>query len=170
MLRFLRKGLSVLLMLTACTAVAVEYEDYFVGFSTELAVSSDLDASPFFPDSLTVRSLSFAATYGPADLNPFRLRGGLGWFPSQPFRLFTGVEVPIFEHLNRSRARGFGVYLLGDVGLTLPLGWTADASLAVLIPTSALGGIRLGAGINREADLLFTFSTATGAYPIRMRR
>jgi len=159
-----------MLVLVAGTASAVEYEDYFIGFSTELAVSSDIDVSPFFPDSLAVQSLSFAATYGPAGLEPLRFRGGLGWFPSQPFRIFTGVELPIFERLNRSRARGFGVYLIGDVGATLPIGWTADASLAVLIPTSALGGIRLGFGVNQAADLLFTFSTATGAYPIRSRR
>ena len=165
MLRFPRQVLAVALTLVAGTVTAVEYEDYFVGFSTELAISSDLDVSPFFPDSLAVESLSFAATYGPAAVKPLRFRGGLGWFPSQPFRLFTGIEIPIFEHLNRSRARGFGVYLLGDVGLTLPIGWTADASLAVLIPTSALGGIRIGVGVNRDADLLFTFSTATGAYP-----
>jgi len=170
MLRSSRQGLALLLTLIAVTATAVEYEDYFIGFSTELAVSSDLDVEPFFPDSLTVQSLSFAATYGPATLKPIRFRGGLGWFPSQPFRIFTGIEIPVFEHLNRSRARGFGVYLIGDIGVTLPLGWTADASLAVLIPTSALGGIRLGFGMNRNADLHFTFSTATGAYPIQTRR
>jgi len=162
----------LILIAAACAAGAgaAEYHDYFVGFSTELAITSDPSVEPFLPDSLTVRSLSFAGTYGPPGVDFVRVRGGLGWFPRRPFRLFAGLEVPIVERLNRSRARGFGIYLLGDVGLTLPLGWTADASLAVLVPTNPLGGLRVGVGINREREILFTLGTASGAYPLRPRR
>jgi hypothetical protein len=161
-----------LLILVAGAGVlsAAEYEDFFVGFSTEATISSDLNVKPAIPDSLTFEAISFAATYGPAAVTPVRFRAGLGWFPTRPFRLFTGVEIPLYEQLNRARARFFGVYLLGDLGLTLPIGLTAEATVAVLIPTNALGGLRFGVGINREADLLFTISTATGAYPLRLNR
>ena len=166
-----RATMTLMLVVTGASAAsALDYHDYFVGFSTEFLVSSDADVSPFFPDSLTAESVSFAATYGPAAIRPLRFRAGIGWFPQRPFRLFGGIELPIYEALNRSRARLFGVYFLGDVGVMLPLGWTAEASLAILVPTNALGGIRLGVGVNRQADLLVTLSMATGAYPIRSRR
>ena len=158
------------LALAAHSTFAVEYHDYFVGFSTEFSVSSDLSVTPLVPDSLTVEALSFAGTYGPAALRPLRFRAGLGWFPGRPFRVFTGVELPLYEVLNRSKARAFGIYLISDVGLTIPFGWTAHASLAVLVPTSALGGIRIAAGVDRKLDALVTISMATGAYPIRSRR
>jgi hypothetical protein len=148
-------------------ATAIEYEDFFVGFSTEATVSSDSDVSPMIPDSLTLEAISFAGTYGPAAVPFLRFRAGLGWFPRRPFRVFGGVELPLFERLNRARARFFGVYLIGDVGMTLPLDWTANATISVLVPTSALGGLRLGVGVNRHAELLFTIAMATGAYPIR---
>lgn len=160
----------VALVIAPSAWAQLEYHDYFVGFSSELAVTSDRGVEPFIPDSLTVQSFSFAATYGPAAIRPIRLRGGLGWFPRRPFRAFAGVEVPLYEVLNRAQARAFGVYLLGDLGGTIPLGWTADVSLAVLIPTNAFGGIRMGVGVTREAELLVTIGTATGAYPIRSRR
>ena len=172
MLRGTRTATLVIVALLAAPALFAqpEYHDYFVGFSSELAVTSDLAVRPFFPDSLTVRSFSFAGTYGPAAIRPVRFRAGLGWFPRQPFRAFAGVELPVYEILNRARARAFGVYLLGDLGVTIPLGWTADASLAILVPTNAFGGIRLAVGIDRESNLLVTIGTATGAYPIRSRR
>jgi hypothetical protein len=169
MLRFPRAAFLIGALIFVQSVTAIEYHDYFVGFSTELSVSSDPAVRPIIPDSLTVESLAFAGTYGPAAMSPIRFRGGLGWFPYRPFRLFAGVEIPVVEQLNRSRARGFGVYLLADLGVTLPLGWTADASVAVLLPTHPLGGVRIGLGVNRDLDLLFTVSMATGAYPMRSR-
>ncbi len=161
----------VTLAFAAASAAAVEYDDYFVGFSTEALVSSDLSVTPTVPDSLTLEAISFVGTYGPpAAASRLRARAGLGWFPRQPFRVFTGLEIPLFERLNRARARLFGVYLLGDVGMTLPLGWTANARLALQVPTTALGGLRIGAGVDRHANLIVTLDMATGAYPIRSSR
>lgn len=171
MLRSARPALLILvLVVLAHSAEAVEYHDYFVGFSTEVMVSSDLAVSPVIPDSLAVEAISFAGAFGPASVRPVRFRAGMGWFPGRPFRTFAGVELPLYELLNRSRARAFGVYLLGDLGATIPIGWTANASLAILVPTSALGGIRIGVGLNRRADLIITLGMATGAYPVRSRR
>ena len=107
----LRAVSVALLIFFASSAAAVEYEDYFIGFTTELAVSSDLTTSPFFPDSLRVDSINFSGAFGPAATRPLRLRAGLGWFPSQPFVVFAGLELPLIERLNRSRARRFGVYV-----------------------------------------------------------
>jgi hypothetical protein len=117
-----------------------------------------------------VESVTFSGTFGPAITRPLRFRAGLGGFPSRPFVAFVGLELPLLERLNRSMARGFGVYLLGDMGITVPLGVTADAVLAFQLPASALGGLQLGVGINQEARLLMTAGWATGAYPIRARR
>lgn len=163
--------LAALVLVSSATMLSArEYDEFFVGFSTEAMISSDRAISPIIPDSLTFQSISFAATYGPAAVRPVRGRVGLGWFPSQPFRIFTGIEVPLVERLNRARARFFGIYLIGDVGLTVPLGWTAEATLSVLIPTNALGGLRFGVGVNQNADFLFSLAMATGAYPLRSNR
>ena len=165
-----RRGsvLTVAVFLTlAQSLTAVEYHDYFVGFTTELAVSSDLRVAPLVPDSLSVESVSFSATWGPAATRPLRFRAGMGWFPSRPFVVFAGLELPLYERLNRSRARSFGLYLLGDLGITIPMGWSGDLVLAVQLPTSALGGLQLGLGVNQDRHLLITFNMATGAHPIR---
>lgn len=166
-LRFILVALG---LITASLASAVEYEEYFIGFTTELAVSSDLAVSPLVPDSLRVDAVSFSGTLGPASTSPFRFRAGLGWFPQRPFVLSAGVELPLYERLNRSRARSFGVYLLGDLGVTFPLGFSGDAVLAIQLPLSALGGLQIGVGVNSEARLLVSFASATGAYPIRSRK
>ena len=171
-----RAWFGISLLLVAATAGAVEYHDFFVGFGTEVMVVSDAalrpvaeqDATVF--ETLAVRAVSFAATYGPASVRPIRLRAGVGWFPHRPFRVAAGLEIPLYERLNRANARGFGVYVLGDVAATLPLGWEAEASLAVLVPVSALGGVRFAVGVNRSAQLVITGGTATGAYPIRSGR
>lgn len=160
----------VMLAIAPTDATAVEYHDYFVGFSTEALVSSDLSVEPIVPDSLTFEAISFAGTYGPAATPWLRGRAGLGWFPGRPFRVFAGLEVPLFERLNRARARMLGVYLMGDLGMTLPLGWTANARLAFQVPTTALGGLRIGVGVDRHANLIVSLDMATGAYPIRSSR
>lgn len=172
MIRFTRAAAFALVafVLAPASAAAVEYHDYFVGFSTEVLVSSDLSVTPTVPDSLTLEAISFVGTYGPPAASWLRARAGLGWFPRQPFRVFAGLEIPLFERLNRARARLFGVYLLGDVGMTLPLGWTANARLALQVPTTALGGLRIGAGVDRHANLIVSLDMATGAYPIRSSR
>lgn len=172
MIRIARATAFVLatLLLAHAGASAVEYHDYFVGFSTEGLVSSDLSVAPIVPDSLTLEAISFAGTYGPAAAPWLRARAGLGWFPGRPFRVFTGLEIPLAERLNRGRARMFGVYFIGDVGMTLPLGWTANARLAFQVPTTALGGVRLGVGVDRHANLIVSLDMATGAYPIRSGR
>ena len=153
----------------ACTGAvwAIEYHDHFIGFSSEVSVSGDRAVTPFVPDALAVESVSFMTTFGPQGIRPIRFRGGIGWFPSRPLRLVSGVEVPIFELLNRAMARFFGVYLLADVAMLVPVDWHAEAMLTVLVPASALGGIRFGFGINRRLDFVFSASWANGAYPIR---
>ena len=172
MIRFSRATVLALvtLALVPASAAAVEYHDFFVGFSTEVLVSSDLSVEPVVPDSLTLEAISFAGTYGPGFAPLLRGRAGLGWFPRRPFRIFAGVEIPLVERLNRARARMIGVYFIGDVGMTLPLGWTANARLALQVPTTALGGLRIGVGVDRSANLIVSFDMATGAYPVRSGR
>ncbi len=159
-----------LVLLAAPHPGALEYHDFFIGFSTEAAVTAGPVSAPGIADGLSFRHISFMGTYGPGAIAPVRVRGGLGWYPQMPFRLTAGLEIPIFETLNRMRARMFGVYLLTDVALTIPWGWEADAVLTVLVPTSAVGGIRFGAGVNRHLELLFNVGFASGVYPIRSRR
>lgn len=172
MIRFTRAAALALvtLVLAPVGAAATDYHDYFFGFSTEGLVSSDLSITPIVPDSLRLEAISFVGTYGPPAASWLRARAGLGWFPRRPFRLFAGLEIPLVEQLNRARARMLGIYLIGDVGMTVPLGWTASARIAFQVPTTALGGLRLGVGINREANLIVSLDMATGAYPIRSSR
>lgn len=169
---FCRRAVWTLMLcaVAASGAAAIEFHDYFIGFSTEAAVTAGPLTSPQIPDLLEFQHVSLIATYGPAETSPMRLRGGLGWFPGRPFRLTAGLEFPLYERLNRSRARMFGVYLLTDLALTVPLGLEADAVLTLLVPTSGVGGLRLGAGVNRHMELLFNIGFASGVYPIRVRR
>ncbi len=155
---------------TVTGAGAREFHDHFIGFSTESAISAGPLSAPQIPELLEFQHISLLGTYGPGMINPLRLRAGLGWFPGRPFRLTAGLELPLYERLNRSRARMFGVYLLTDLAMTIPWGWEADGVLTLLVPTSGVGGIRFGAGVNRHLDLLFHIGFASGVYPIRIRR
>ncbi len=158
------------ILLAASRPGALEYHDYFIGFGTEVGITAGPVAAPRIPGELAVGHISFMGTYGPAAIRPVRLRAGAGWYPRRPFRLTAGVEIPVFERLNRGRARMFGIYLLSDLALTIPWGWEADAVLTILVPTSAVGGIRFGAGVNRHLQLLANVGFASGVYPIRTRR
>ena len=131
------------LLIEPMGVAALEYHDFFFGFSTETLVSSDLSVTPIIPDSLTLETISFAATYGPAPVSWLRPRAGLGWFPGCPLLMFAGLEIPIFELLNQARARMFGIYFIGNVGMTIPLDWRANARIAFQIPVMMLGGLRL---------------------------
>ena len=162
--------LGLLVVLFASGLGAVELEEYFIGLSTELGASAGPFRDPGLAENLRVDHVSFVATYGPGSMRPLRLRSGLGWFPDRPFRVTAGLELPLFESLNRYNARMFGVYLLTDLGFTIPWDWEADAALTVLFPVSTIGGIRFGVGLTRRFDMLFSVGYATGLYPIRIRR
>jgi len=178
MLRPVRRFLPVLLLIAvASVSGALEYHDYFVGFGTDLMISADPSLFPA-REGFAFQAVNFVATYGPPGTRPVRFRAGIGWFPRGPFRVIAGVEIPLYERLNRAMARGFGIYLLGDAVATIPAGVRAEATAAVLVPMMALGGLRVAGGAafdssgdpGNRVEIVFTAGTSTGAYPIRSRR
>jgi hypothetical protein len=114
-------ALIAVLVTVAPQAIAADYHDYFVGFSSEL--SGFVQSADTLQDTVDLRSFSFSGTYGPPALDFLRFRGGLGWWPRRPFRLFAGIEVPVYEVLNSAQPR---VELWRDTYRFHPFGDRAD--------------------------------------------
>lgn len=155
---------ALLALAVSHRAAAVEYDTTLIGLSAEGDVVFDPDVA--------LSRLSVVFTYGPEATHPVRFRGGLGYFPSYPFALSAGVEIPLYEKLNRSHAKFFGLYLTGDLALEIEngAGFGANAGAHLLIPAFAMGGITVGGGVTETLEPFARIGLVTGVYPLVVSR
>jgi hypothetical protein len=157
-------GLVAALLIFTAAIGAAEYDTTFIGLSTE--------ADLYFTPDAAMERISLFFTYGPETTEPVRFRGGLGYYPDRPFAVSAGIELPLFERLNKSRARFFGVYLISDLSLEIKKGvqFGATAGGHVLIPLVATGGISVGGGITESLEPFARVSFMSGVYPLATSR
>lgn len=142
------------------------YSDRFVGISWEFTGSAP--GSGGLP--LEARELALVAAAGDRDVFPYpavRLRGGLGWWPGNPFVAILGVEVAALELLNRTQSRMLGLYLRADARAGFgPGGFVAAArpSACALLPLNAVGGLALGAAWDTRLGFCLSLGYLTGTY------
>ena len=165
----------VLLFVRVPNLSAFVYSDTFFSLHTEIDISLEEDTdttdltvleSPRFDIDAYSLILDFGPASFPLDL---RLRGGIGWFPKEPFRLIAGIELPLFERLNRFNAVAFGIYLAGDAVMEASADAAAlsgRASLSLLLPAGSAGAILCGVSVNHRGEFSLILGTASGGYPV----
>ncbi|RKX75053.1 MAG: hypothetical protein DRP87_15440 [Spirochaetes bacterium] len=160
--------LSLIFILICKSAFTLDYSESFYGFNTEFDILIGKEEMPAFWDRLALERISIIFTWGPGVVKPLRLRGGLGYFPGNPFGFIFGMELPIFEKLNISKAKFFGLYLISDFAVTYKriLDLEFNNSLSLLLPLTGVGGVSIGAGITRRADFFIKICYMTGLFPV----
>ncbi len=165
----------VLVLFRISNLSAFVYSDTFFSLRTEIDISLKEDSdttdltvieSPRFDIDAVSCILDFGPESFPLDL---RLRGGIGWFPKEPVRFIAGIELPLFERLNRFKAVAFGIYLAGDAVMEAKADaatLSGKASLSLLLPAGSMGGILCGVSVNHRGEFSLILGTANGGYPV----
>lgn len=120
-----------------------------------------------------IDSLALTGSYGNRALTgglPLRARAGIGWWPSRPFMLTLGMELPLFELLSEARSRKIGVYLYADGHAYFSssgVDVSFEPSLRLLVPLTALGGLAFGAGYDSRRGFVWRLESMGGAYILK---
>lgn len=146
------------------------FSDDFIGLSTEAFGSLAPGATI---GKTNIDSVYTVVTFGKRSLLPglpLRARVGLGWWPDRPVSVLGGGEVALYEVLSFSQGRAFGLYAFVDAMCDFCSdgpSFRAVASIVGLIPTSLIGGLAVGAGMDSSGNVVFLLKYLTGVYPLR---
>ena len=143
---------------------ALEHSPNFIGLGTEVTLSLE----PEIEFGQRIDRISQVFTYGPRQIRPIRIRIGAGWYHKREFALFTGLELPVYEKLNKAQARSFGLYLVGDMGVSFleQASFEYQASAIAVITVTPLGGIGIGAVIDKTGTVSLRVAYWAGLYPL----